>query len=172
MQPYPHFLSSPNSSGRHIVFGLDSPGKAWHSGWHEVERGEDLLVLLPHIHHHPRLRGRQHLPSLAPLLPGLVAKDGDARRDRGLGRRGGERQGRSCRRCRWRWTRRSWRVQHWCSRQVHHGIKLAPLLRQTIFAIKLGIFIPRCDNFSTIFWGQSDSVMFAPFYTSSYIKQT
>ena len=140
-------LSLPDSSGRHIIFGLNCPCEAWHSGRYEVERGEDLLVLLPHVHHHPRLGGRQHFPPFPRLLSTVVPQDGDTRGDCSrLGGGGSESQGNcwssgsSCRggAC---WARC---VQHWCPGQVHHRVELASLLG------KVSIFLKRyqsCDSF-------------------------
>ena len=130
-------MSLPDSSGRHIIFGLNCPCKSWHGGWNEVERGEDLLVLLPHVHNHPRLGRRKHFPPFPRLLSAVVAKDGDTRGDcSGLRRRGSESQGRSvgdC--CRRSGARRSRCVQHWRPRQVHHRVELASLLGRVLSII-------------------------------------
>ena len=123
-------INLPDSSGRHVVFGLNCPCKAWHSRWYEVERGEDLFVLLPHVNHHPSLGGRKNFPPFPCVLSAVVPQYGNARGECSrLRRRGSESQGWSsgCHRCRCR-APGSRCVQHWRPGQVHHRVELASLL--------------------------------------------
>ena len=73
--------SSPYSSGGDVVLALNGPGEARDGGRDQVEGGVDLLVLLPHVHHHPALQGGDHLlPHLLPAHPATAGlQDGDRR---------------------------------------------------------------------------------------------
>ena len=58
------FPLPPDCRSRNIVLWFNGSGQPLNCGRHQMQGGVDLLVLLSHVHHHPRLGVGDNLPEL------------------------------------------------------------------------------------------------------------